>query len=65
MFGPGVAADWGLHLRHPAFPRGVIVAVLVGSLLLGVLPGLWEYARTVAVARHSSSSSARSATKPR
>ncbi|HSR64101.1 MAG TPA: hypothetical protein VLM17_00640 [Xanthomonadaceae bacterium] len=65
MFDPAVASDWGLRLRRPAFPLPLLAAVLAASLLLGVLPGLWEYARTVAAARHASSSSARSATKPR
>lgn len=65
LFDPEAGSDWSLHLRDPAFPLPVLVSVLAASLLLGVLPGAWEYARTAAAARHPSSSSARSPTKPR
>ena len=62
---PAIPTDWRLQLRAPAFPLPVRAAVLGASLLLGVLPGLWEFGRTSAAARHSPSSSARSPTKPR
>lgn len=62
---PAAASDWSPRLRAPGLPLPLLAAVLVPSLLLGVLPGLWEYARTTAAATHSSSSSARSPTKPR
>ena len=60
---PDIGSDWSLHVRRPMFPVGVLASVLAASALLGVLPGLWEFARTNAA--HSSSRSARSATKPR
>lgn len=60
---PGIASDWGMHLRRPMFPAPVVIAVLLASALFGTLPALWEFVRTNAV--HSSSSNARSATKPR
>ena len=65
---PAIASDWIPRGRHPPFPTPVIVAVLCASALFGVLPGLWEFLRTSAAmksAAQSSSSSARSATKPR
>ncbi|MGN6512954.1 MAG: hypothetical protein ACTHKZ_05185 [Lysobacteraceae bacterium] len=65
LLDPATAADWTLRLRDPPFPPALLAAVLASSLLLGVLPGLWEYARTAAAARQASSSSARSPTKPR
>ena len=60
---PATGPDWSVHVRQPMFPAGLIVAVLLASLLFGVLPGLWEFLRTNAA--HSSSSNPRSATKPR
>ena len=63
VFDPATASDWRLHARKPMFPATVLVAVLLASALLGVLPALWEFLRTSAA--HSSSNSARSATKPR
>jgi hypothetical protein len=65
LFDPATASDWSLRLRRPMFPPTLLAAVLASSLLLGLLPGAWEYMRTTAAARHSSSSSARSPTKPR
>lgn len=63
LFAPDTASDWRLHARQPMFPASVLVAVLLAASLLSVLPGVWEFLRTSAA--HSSSSSARSATKPR
>lgn len=37
--------DWGLRLREPSFPPGVIVAVLASSIACGLLPALWELRR--------------------
>jgi len=61
---PAIASDWRPHLRRPMFPAPILATVLAAAAGLAVLPGLWEFARTAAAA-HSSSSSARSATKPR
>jgi hypothetical protein len=63
LLDPAIASDWRLHPRDPMFPAAVVIAVLAASVLFGVLPALWEFARTTAA--QSSSSSARSATKPR
>lgn len=63
VFDPTTASDWRLHVRRPMFPVSMLVAVLLASALLGVLPALWEFLRTSAA--HSSSNTARSATKPR
>jgi hypothetical protein len=63
LLDPAVASDWRLHVRDPMFPPAVVIAVLAASVLFGVLPALWEFARTAAA--QSSSSNARSATKPR
>lgn len=63
LFDPTTASEWRLHPRQPMFPAWVLVSVLAASTVLGVLPGVWEFLRTNAA--HSSSSSARSATKPR
>lgn len=60
---PGIASDWSVHPRRPMFPVPVLAAVLLASGLLSVLPGAWEFLRTNAA--QSSSSNARSATKPR
>lgn len=38
---------WALQWRDPPFDRGVIAAVLVASVLLGVVPGVVEFARTL------------------
>lgn len=62
---PATPSHWSLRLRAPTFPLPLLATVLVSSLLFGVLPGIWEYARTAAAARQASSSSARSPTKPR
>ena len=64
---PAIASDWMPRLRDPGFDGRLIAAVLLGSLLLAVLPGLLELF-TTARARASfqaSSSRARSATNPR
>jgi len=64
---PAIDSDWTPRLRDPGFDGTVIVAVLLGSLLLAVLPGMLELF-TTARARASlqaSSSRARSATNPR
>lgn len=63
VFDPTTPSDWRLHVRRPMFPVSMLVAVLLASALLGVLPALWEFLRTSAA--HSSSNTARSATKPR
>jgi hypothetical protein len=63
LLDPAVASDWRLHVRDPMFPAPVVIAVLAASVLLSVLPSLWEFARTTAA--QASSSSARSARKPR
>jgi hypothetical protein len=65
---PSIASGWKPRLREPGFDGGIIAAVLVASVLLGILPGLLEFARTLAARRRgdqTSSSSARSATNPR
>lgn len=38
---------WTLQWRDPPFDRGVIAAVLVASVLFGVVPGLVEFTRTL------------------
>ena len=68
LFDPSVGSQWTLRMRSPAFDTGILVAVLVASALLGIVPGLLEFVRTLAARRRGdqvSSSSARSATKPR
>ncbi len=44
--------SWALRWREPAFAPGTIAEVLAASLLLGVAPGLHEFARTLAARRH-------------
>ncbi|MFD0740143.1 hypothetical protein ACFQZQ_12740 [Lysobacter koreensis] len=39
---------WTLQWREPPFERAVIAAVLVASLLFGLLPGVIEFVRTLA-----------------
>jgi hypothetical protein len=67
LLDPSIASRWSLQLREPAFDRAIVVGILVASALLGVVPGLLEFARTLAARRgdQRSSSSARSATNPR
>ena len=68
LFDPTVESDWTLHLRRPAFEGAILVAVLLGSAVFAVIPGLLELATTLkarAAMAQMSSSSARSATKPR
>ena len=68
LFDPAVDSDWGLRVRRPGFDRAVLAAVLLGSAAFAVLPGWLELATTLKARRASaqaSSSSARSATKPR
>ena len=38
-------AAWALQWKNPPWSMGVIVAVLLASLLLGVLPGMHEFLR--------------------
>lgn len=68
LLDPGADSDWTLHLRRPAFDAPILVAVLLASAVFAVLPGLLELATTLkarAAMAQMSSSSARSATKPR
>jgi hypothetical protein len=68
LFDPSLASDWAPRLRRPGFDGVIIVGVLAASAVLGVLPGLVEFTRTLAARSagdHVSSSSARSATNPR
>lgn len=68
LLDPSMASQWTLRLRSPPFDTGILVAVLLASALLGAVPGLLEFARTLEARRRGdqmSSSSARSATKPR
>jgi hypothetical protein len=65
---PSTPSQWELHPREPAFDGSIIAAVLVASVLFGVVPGLLEFIRTLAARGRGdqmSRSSARSATKPR
>lgn len=50
---PAAAPDgsWRLLWRSPPFDTAVLVGVLGSSLLLGVVPGLLEFRRTLAVAK--------------
>ena len=68
LFDPATDSDWTLQLRRPALDRAIVAAVLLGSVVLAVVPGVLELAMTLkarAATAHVSSSSARSATKPR
>lgn len=68
LFDRGAASDWTLHLRRPSLDPAILVAVLLASVVFAVLPGLLELATTLkarAAMVQVSSSSARSATKPR
>ena len=67
LFDPSIASRWSLQLREPAFDGAIVAAILVACALLGVVPGLLEFIRTLAARRDDqrSSSSARSATNPR
>ncbi|MFL6591614.1 MAG: hypothetical protein ACJ8GK_02755 [Luteimonas sp.] len=67
LFEPSTESRWTLRLREPGFDGAIVTAILAASVLLAVVPGLLEFARTLAVRRSDqrSSSSARSATNPR
>jgi hypothetical protein len=77
LFDPSVASEWALRPRQPGFDGAIVLAVLASSAVLGVLPGLLEFFRTLSARRAAavggasvataqvSSSNARSATKPR
>lgn len=41
------SADWLPRWKRPPFPMRVVVPVLAASLLLGVLPGVLEFVRTL------------------
>lgn len=41
---PTGAGDWALRWKRPAWDAGVLAGVLAASVLLGVLPGLREFA---------------------
>jgi hypothetical protein len=64
-------ADWSVRLRTPGFDAWIVLAILLASAVFAILPGLLELLRTqaarraVAASAQWSSSSARSATKPR
>ena len=45
------AGDWTLRWRNPPFRLPVLAAVLGASLLLGVVPGLAEFTRTLTARR--------------
>lgn len=65
---PALESDWTLHPRRPGFDGDILVAVLSASVVFTVMPGLLELATTLkarATTAQASSSSARSATKPR
>jgi hypothetical protein len=51
LLDPGAGADWALRWRVPPFPPAVIAAVLLGSLVLVILPGAWEFLRANRAAR--------------
>lgn len=68
LFDPSVSARWLPRVRDPGFDGRILAAVLVASVLLGVLPGLLEFIGTLAARKRGdqrSTSSARSATNPR
>jgi hypothetical protein len=68
LFDRATDTDWTLRLRHPAFDGAILAAVLLASAVFGVAPGVLELAATLKARRapaQASSSSARSATKPR
>ena len=53
LFPPFDAApgDWALRWRDPPFDAATLAAILGASVLFGVVPGLVEFARTVAARR--------------
>lgn len=55
-FGTG-AGDWALRWRDPQFPVPVLAAILGASILFGVVPGLAEFARTLAARRRGDADS--------
>jgi uncharacterized protein YjeT (DUF2065 family) len=68
LVNPLTPSQWELRARQPRFDGVVVAVVLAASVLLGVVPGLLEFVRTVATRQRSnqaSSNSARSATNPR
>jgi hypothetical protein len=44
--------NWALRWRDPPFDAAALALILGASALLGVVPGLVEFARTVAARRH-------------
>lgn len=53
-FDAGAAAgDWTLRWRDPQFPLPVLASILGASVLLGVVPGAIEFARTLAQSGHA------------
>ena len=68
LFDPTLDSNWTLQLRRPSFDIAILVAVLAASAVFAIIPGLLELATTLkarAEMAQMSSSSARSATKPR
>ena len=45
------AGSWRPHLREPRLDAWIIASVLGAGVVLGILPGLFEFARTVAARR--------------
>ncbi|MCJ0824626.1 hypothetical protein MQC88_01390 [Luteimonas sp. 50] len=47
----GGLGDWGLRWRQPQFPLATLAAILSASMLLGVVPGVAEFGRTLSARR--------------
>ena len=68
VFDPAIDSDWLPRVRHPGFDGRIVFAVLLFSILFGMLPALRELVSTFSAearANQVSSSKARSATNPR
>ena len=53
IFDPATPADWGLRWRRPGLDGGLLLAILGAASLLGVLPGVLEFAHALRVQRQA------------